>query len=129
VPHSILIADDNATVRNAVRAMLERHPGWQVCAEASNGNEAISMAQKHMPDLIIMDFAMPVLDGLKASHEISKVMPGVRIVLHTQYSFGELIEQAQKIGIKTVISKTETGEKLFPAIETLLTSRSDAASA
>jgi len=84
VPHSILIADDNATVRNAVRAMLERHPGWQVCAEASNGNEAISMAQKHMPDLIIMDFAMPVLDGLKASHEISKVMPGVRIVLQRE---------------------------------------------
>jgi DNA-binding NarL/FixJ family response regulator len=129
VAHSILIADDNASVRKAVRAMLERHPGWQVCAEASNGNEAISMAQKHAPDLIIMDFAMPVLDGLKASREISKAMPSVPIVLHTQHYCGELIELAREIGIKRVIAKTETGEKLIPVVETLLAARREAASA
>lgn len=109
--------------------MLESHPGWQVCAEASNGNEAISMAQKHTPDLIIMDFAMPVLDGLKASHEISKAMPSVPIVLHTQHYFGELIELAREIGVRTVISKTETGEKLIPVVETLLAARREAGSA
>jgi DNA-binding NarL/FixJ family response regulator len=129
VRHSILIADDNASVRKAIRTMLESHAGWQVCGEASNGNEAISLAKKHAPDLIIMDFAMPVLDGLRASHEISKAMPGVPIVLHTQHCFGVLIEQARKVGIKTVISKTETGEKLIPAVETLLAARGEAASA
>jgi DNA-binding NarL/FixJ family response regulator len=129
VTYSILIADDNATVRKAVRALLERHAGWRVCAEASNGNEAISMAKEHMPDLIIMDFAMPYLDGLKASREISKAMPSVPIVLHTQHYFGELVEQARKVGVKSVISKSETGEKLIPAIETLLAAESEADSA
>jgi DNA-binding NarL/FixJ family response regulator len=129
VPRSILIVDDNANVRKAVRALLDRHAGWRVCAEASNGNEAISLAQEYTPDLIVMDFAMPVLDGLKASREISKAMPSVPIVLHTQHYFGALVEQARKVGITTVISKSETGEKLIPAIETLLAAESEADSA
>jgi DNA-binding NarL/FixJ family response regulator len=114
----ILIADDHESVLRGVRVMLEAHPGWEVCAEAVNGYEALTKAIELRPDLIILDFAMPEVDGLKAADEISKLLPGVQIVLHTMYGAGVALE-ANKHGISRVIEKAKSGA-LVSAVEELL---------
>jgi len=117
VPKRILIADDHESVLRGVRAMLEAHPGWEVCGEAANGYEALTKAIELRPDLIILDFAMPEVDGLKAADEISKLLPGVRIVLHTIYGAGVVLE-ANRHGIFRVVEKAKSGA-LVSAIEEL----------
>jgi DNA-binding NarL/FixJ family response regulator len=128
MPKQILIADDNETVRKVLRAIVETHDGWQVCGEASNGKEAIARACERKPDLIIMDFAMPLLDGISASREISRSVPGIPILLHTQHDYLQLAEEARKAGIETVVSKMESVEKLLRAMETLLAGKGNAPS-
>jgi DNA-binding NarL/FixJ family response regulator len=108
VAKRILIADDHKSVLRGVRAMLESHPGWEVCGDAVNGREAVGKAVQLKPDLIILDFAMPEWNGLKAAEEISKVLPGVKIVLHTIYGPALGLE-AKKHGICRVVEKSKTG--------------------
>ena len=62
---------------------------YDICAEAENGQQAIDLALKHRPDLIILDFAMPVLNGLEAARQLKKIMPGVPIILFTQHATGK----------------------------------------
>ena len=114
----ILIADDHESVLRGVRVMLEAHPGWEVCGEAGNGYEALTKAIELRPDLIILDFAMPGVDGLKAADEISKLLPGVQIVLHTMYGAGVVLD-ANRHGIFRVVEKAKSGA-LVSAIEELL---------
>jgi len=98
--------------------MLETHAGWSVCGEAVNGYEAITKAVELRPDLIVLDFAMPQLDGLQAAVEISKLLPGVQIVLHTMYG-ADVVLEANKRGISRVIEKATSGA-LVSAVEELL---------
>jgi len=114
----ILIADDHESVLRGVRTMLETHAGWSVCGEAVNGYEAITKAVELRPDLIVLDFAMPQLDGLQAADEISKLLPGVQIVLHTMYG-ADVVLEANKRGISRVIEKATSGA-LVSAVEELL---------
>jgi DNA-binding NarL/FixJ family response regulator len=114
----ILIADDHESALRALRVMLEAHPGWEVCGEAVNGYEAITMAIELKPDLIILDFAMPEVSGLQAADEISKLLPAVQIVLHTMYGAGVVLE-ANRHGLFRVVEKAKSGA-LVSAIEELL---------
>ena len=98
--------------------MLEAHPGWEVCGEAANGYEALTKAIELRPDLIILDFAMPKVDGLKAANEISKLLPGAQIVLHTMYG-ARVVLEAHKRGIFRVVEKANSGA-LVSAVEELL---------
>ena len=81
----ILIADDNPHVRHAMRILLEHHPEWQVCGEAVDGRDAVSKAKQLSPDLVVLDFLMPGLNGLEAAREIHKSVPGVRMLMCTMY--------------------------------------------
>ena len=119
----ILIADDHESVLRGVRVMLETHSGWSVCGEAVNGCEAVTKAIELRPDLIILDFAMPELDGLQAADEISKLLPGVQIVLHTMHGANVVLE-AHKRGICRVIEKAKSGA-LVSAVEELLSPKAD----
>jgi DNA-binding NarL/FixJ family response regulator len=92
MPKRILIADDHESVLRGVRVMLEAHEDWSVCGEAVNGYEAITKAVELRPDLIVLDFAMPDLDGLQTADEISKLLPGVQIVLHTIHGADVVLE-------------------------------------
>ena len=114
----ILIADDYEPVLRGLRVLLEAHPGWSVCGQAVNGYEALTKAIELRPDLIILDFAMPEMDGLKAADEIRKLLPGVQIVLHTMYGANVVLE-AHKRGIFRVIEKAESAA-LVSAVEELL---------
>ena len=75
MPIPILIADDDPTIRMLLRRLLERRQDWQVCGEASNGIEAIEGVEQLAPDIVVMDLAMPVMNGLQAAPEIVKAHP------------------------------------------------------
>jgi DNA-binding NarL/FixJ family response regulator len=120
MPWRILIVDDHAIVRRMLKVLVETHPGWEVCAEAENGQEALAKVEQNKPDLVIMDMAMPVKDGLTASREISAAMPNVPILMHTLHYSPELELEAKKSGVRKVVPKAESGDGLLQAIAELL---------
>ncbi|HEY4742810.1 MAG TPA: response regulator [Candidatus Acidoferrales bacterium] len=83
---SILVADDNFAIRKTLCRVFEIEKDYEVCAEAANGVEAIEMALKHRPDLIILDLSMPVMNGLEAARELKRLMPAIPIILFTQHA-------------------------------------------
>jgi len=89
VTKRILIADDHESVLRGLRASLGANPGWEICGDATDGKEAIARAAELCPDLIVMDFAMPRLDGLRAAQEIRKLLRSVPIVMNTLYGSAE----------------------------------------
>jgi DNA-binding NarL/FixJ family response regulator len=101
----ILIVDDNAPIRAALRLVLESHVDWEVCGEAANGIEAIERYRRLRPDLMIVDVSMPVMNGLDASLEILKFSPKIRILLYTSYLTPQLIQIAHNSGIRGTVSK------------------------
>ena len=106
-----------------VRGTIESHPDWQVCGEAVDGREALAKAQGLKPDLVILDFAMPHLDGLRTAMEINKLMPETPIVMFTMYGSG-VMQEAKKHGIARLVDKADSGA-LVTAIEELLAQKPD----
>ena len=120
MPLRLLIADDNSTARQLLRALLETRDGWQVCGEASNGVEVVAKSAELKPDIIILDLAMPLMDGMHAAQEISAASPTTPILLYTMHSFAGLDLEAKKVGIRAVVNKTDTGNDLLAAIDELI---------
>lgn len=119
MPVRILIADDNASVRNAMRQVLEsRH--WEII-EAQDGKDAVAKAAETRPDLVILDLVMPVMNGLTASREIGALLPGVPIIIHTLYHTEDVDLEASRLGVRKVITKSESSV-LISAVEELLDS-------
>lgn len=113
----IFIADDHPAIRKVLRVLIETHAGWEVCGEAQNGFEALGKVAELKPDLVIMDLAMPVMDGIRAAREISREMPGMPILMHTMHGSPAVNLEAKKAGVTIVVSKGESGENLIGAIE------------
>ena len=120
MPLRLLIADDNATARQLLRALLETREGWQVCGEATTGVEVVAKSAELNPDIVILDLAMPLMDGMHAAQEISTACPTTPILLYTMHSFAGLDVEAKKVGIRKVVSKTDTGNDLLTAIDELV---------
>jgi CheY-like chemotaxis protein len=119
MPIQILIADDNPTVRTALRQLLEGAKFGDV-VDVENGKEAIQKALELRPKLIILDLVMPVMDGLTAAREFSKLMPGVPVLMHTMHWSQHVELEAQKVGVRKVVAKGDsTG--LVSAIHEILT--------
>lgn len=102
----ILIADDNPHVRHALRTLLEHNPDWQVCGEAVDGRDAVSKAKQLTPDLVVLDFLMPGLNGLEAAREIHKSVPSTRMLMCTMYLSPQLTEVAKSSGVQGAVPKT-----------------------
>jgi CheY-like chemotaxis protein len=100
----VLVADDNPMIRKMLCKLFEREDDYDICAEAENGQEAIELALKHRPDLIILDFAMPVLNGLDVARKLKKTMPEVPIILFTQHARGIALVETN-VNIDRVVSK------------------------
>jgi|HubBroStandDraft_6_1064221.scaffolds.fasta_scaffold101883_2 DNA-binding NarL/FixJ family response regulator len=115
----ILIADDSALIRPMLEVAFKARADWAICGEASNGRQAILLAAELKPDLILLDFLMPMLTGLQAAEEILKIMPRVPIVLYTMYDNAQLEAEAKKIGIRKVVSKANSS-KLLAALEEIM---------
>ncbi len=86
MPKTVLVADDNPRIRKLLCQMFETEADYDLCAEASNGQEAIDLALTHRPNLIILDISMPVLNGIAAARELKRLMPHVPIILFTQFA-------------------------------------------
>jgi CheY-like chemotaxis protein len=82
----ILVADDNSLIRQTLSKLFESEGGYEICGEAKNGQEAIDLAMQRRPDLIILDWAMPILNGLDAAPELKRLLPDVPIILFTHHA-------------------------------------------
>lgn len=102
----ILIADDNPHVRHALRNLIEQDPEWRVCGEAVDGKDAVHKARQLTPDLIVLDFLMPGMNGLEAAREISKAVPDVPILMCTMYVSRQLTEVAKRSGLQGTVPKS-----------------------
>jgi len=106
----ILIADDNLNVRRALRALLEEDADWIVCGEAMDGTEAVLRAHDMKPDLIILDFQMPAMNGLQAAREIAKECPDTPVLLCTAHLSSALLGEARRVGIRGAVPKSISAE-------------------
>jgi len=120
MPKWILIVDDSPAVSKTLRQMLERHKGWAVCGEAANGREGVERAQQLKPDLVLLDFSMPVMNGLEAALELKRLMPSVPLLMFTNYGTDYLEKEALSAGVSAVVSKSDSVEALVSAIQALL---------
>jgi DNA-binding NarL/FixJ family response regulator len=115
-----MIADDHAIVRRGLRALLDAQPGWEVCAEASNGREAVFSAEQLQPDIAVVDIGMPELNGLDATRQILTVSPRTEVLILTMHQADEVVAEVLKAGARGYVLKSDADQDLVAAIETLL---------
>jgi DNA-binding NarL/FixJ family response regulator len=120
VPKCILIVDDNPVIRKTLRRTLERNKGWEVCGEAADGREAVAKAQQLKPDLVVLDFSMPVMNGLEAARELKRLLPSVPLLMFTNYGTDYVQKEALSVGVTAVVSKSDSVEALVSSIQALL---------
>lgn len=118
-PFRILLADDHEVVRAGLRALLEEQQGWEVVAEAVDGREAVEKATKLKPDAMVIDIAMPSLNGLEAVRQIVKAVPNCRVLVLTMYDSDPLIQQVLQAGARGYLLKSDAGRDLVSAIDAL----------
>ena len=118
MPIQVLLADDHQIVRQGLRAMLE-HEGYKVVGEASDGREAIRMAETTYPDVAILDLAMPALNGLDAAREILRGSPRTKAILLTMHTEDPYVLEALRAGISGYVLKTQAALDLVQAIRCL----------
>jgi two-component system invasion response regulator UvrY len=118
----ILVVDDNPAVRHYLRSILEQKATWQVCDEARTGGEALARIRKTPPDMILLDFQMPDLNGLDVAREIARSWPGIPILMVTVHLNAQLIAAAKAVGIRGVCAKSDVGS-IADAVEELLQER------
>jgi len=106
-------------MRTALRRLLEIQPSFYVCGEARNGLEAVEKAIELKPQAIVMDINMPVLDGLEATRRIHKKMPGIEILIFTQYEPLQAAQAAENAGARGCVAKSEAAYQLIPALTTV----------
>jgi len=111
----ILVADDHAAMRRRVRDILESQEGWEVCAEAAIGREAVALTAAKRPDIVVLDLSMPELDGLQAARQIHEQFPETVMIILTGHDPLELIAALPAFGVRTYLSKAD----LYQLIEAI----------
>jgi len=115
----VLVADDHAIVREGFRALLERN-GFDVSAEAVNGQEAVRLADEIRPDIAVLDVSMPILNGLDAGREIQRAHKNTHVVLLTMHAEDHLMAAALRAGIRAYVLKSQATEDLVLAIRSVM---------
>jgi DNA-binding NarL/FixJ family response regulator len=123
---TVLIVDDSPPIRRSLRIWFEGREGWQVCGEAENGAAAVEQVKALNPDIVIMDLSMPVMNGLDAARHISSIAPKTAMVLLTMHASEFLVQDAQRVGIKAVVSKLDGPATLMASVESLIRERTHA---
>jgi DNA-binding NarL/FixJ family response regulator len=118
-PLRILIADDHSVVRMGLRALLESRSSWQVCAEASDGRDAVDKATKLQPDIAILDIGMPLLNGVEAARRIRKASSHTEILILTMHESDDLVQQVVEAGARGYILKDDADRVLLAAVDAL----------
>lgn len=119
MPVQILLADDHQIVRDGMKVFLERE-GYKVNAEAQNGQEAIRLALKLQPDVVVLDITMPILNGLDAAREILHNAPATKAILLSMHDESKYVMEGLRIGVKGFVTKTHAAEDLLLAIRKAL---------
>jgi two-component system chemotaxis response regulator CheY len=117
---TVLIADDNAYIRHLLCELFQSQADFGICEEAENGKEAIDRAWQLRPDLIVLDLSMPVMNGLDAARVLKRTMPGVPIIMFSEYSNAFSEQESRSAGISAVISKAEHVSLLVEKARSLL---------
>ena len=115
----ILVADDNAAVRHYLRGLLELQDSWRVCGEVGTGGEALERVKENPPDMILLDFQMPDLNGIDVARQISRQFPEIPILMVTIHLSPQLADEARKVGIRGVCAKSDVGS-IVGAVDALL---------
>lgn len=115
----LLLADDNLAFRNGLKRLLEAQAGYEVVAEAMNGRDAVAQTLLHQPDIAILDYSMPELDGLSAASEILKALPQVQILILTQHDAPYTVQRALDSGVRGYVVKSDASHDLLPALDAL----------
>ncbi len=123
MPVRILIADDDPPIRGLLRRLVEQHPDWKICGEAANGWDAVQRTKQLVPDVVVIDLAMPQMNGLQAGREIFKSSQVPMLLLTVQDVSPELAKEARKAGFLGALSKSR-GAEVISGIETLLRHKS-----
>lgn len=116
----ILIADDHELVRDGIRMRIEKHPGWTVAGEATDGRRAVELAVQQRPDVVVLDIAMSGLNGLEATRQIRKACPDTEVLILTMLESDDLVREALTAGARGFLLKTDASRQLVAAIESLL---------
>jgi CheY-like chemotaxis protein len=107
MPKRVLIADDSQDMRQLLCRIFEAEEGFEMCAEAVDGADAVAKARKYRPDLIVLDLSMPAMNGLAAARVIHRELPRIPIILYTLYAHAIQQDEASAAGIQRVVPKTE----------------------
>ena len=113
----ILLADDHTVVRQGLRKVLEERPEWQVVAEAGNGRDAVRLAEELRPDVAVVDVAMPLLNGIEATRQITKRAPQTKVLVLSMYSDEAYVTQMLKAGALGYLLKDSADVDLLQAVQ------------
>src|SRR5262245_35288591 len=115
----ILIADDHDTVRVGLRNILESHPDWEVVAEAADGKDAISMSLQTKPDVAVLDYSMPLMNGVEATRQIRERLPKTEVLIFSIHDDEVVIAELLKAGARAYVLKSDFKGDLITAVESL----------
>lgn len=117
----ILIADDHDLMRRGLKALMANQPGWEICAEATKGREAVAKAVALRPDIVIIDICMPELNGIEATRQIRKASPRTEVLVLSVHHSDQLIREVLDAGARAFVLKSDSATDLVSAIESLAT--------
>jgi DNA-binding NarL/FixJ family response regulator len=115
----ILIADDHEVVRQGLCNLLQTHDGWEICGEARDGREAVEMAKRLKPDVVVLDIGMPNLNGLAATRQLAQQNPEQKIIVLTITDSDQVIREALDAGARGFVLKSDAARDLVSAVEAL----------
>ena len=115
-----MLADDHEIVRRGLRSILGTRPDWEICGEAADGREAVDEAKRLLPDLVIMDIGMPGLNGLGATRQIIRDLPGTEVLILTMHQSEQIVWEVLDAGARGFVMKSDAGSDLVAAAEALL---------
>jgi len=115
-PLRVFLADDHAIFRDGLRALLQRHPGVEVVGEAGDGHEAVTEIERTRPDVVVMDIAMPYLNGLEVTRRVRKRLPRTRILVLSMYEDADFVNQILAAGASGYVLKGSASKELLDAL-------------
>jgi len=115
----ILLADDHEIVRRGLCALLQKHEGWEICGEATDGREAVEKAKELKPDVVIVDIGMPNLNGLDATRRLLQYDPNFKVIVLTVTDADQVIREALDAGARGFVLKSDAARDLVAAVEAL----------
>jgi DNA-binding NarL/FixJ family response regulator len=120
---SILIADDHDVVRSGLRSILESHDGWEVVAEADNGKDAIALAVEKSPNVAIVDYSLPLINGIEVARNIKVRRVDTEVLIFTMHDSDVLVREAFQAGARAFLLKSDARQHLMAAVESLINHR------